>query len=375
MGSHTQSLPRSTGRDPVLDMMRGVGIVLMVNGHSGSPVVRYIYLFHMALFFMLSGFLVRPAASEDTAHLGHFLLSKIKTLWLPFVVANTCFTVLNNLFLQLNILTTDPRIVQLPGNITHAPITLKDVVGRTLHWAVFDGGTQLGGALWFNQVLFQISVVYILLDFAFKKLLPRLPVLVAQGVTAAVLLAGGFAASRAGWNVQGLGIAASCYSLFYLGQLLRHLPRQFPKPALAVCCVASFGVLAFLSQFGWVSLVDNQYINPAFLLSTSLAGWALVYSGCSLLCAVAPVRAALCYLGRATMPVVALHFLAFKLVTWIGLAVTGGENYLLAVFPVYFTGGAWWLAYTVVGLLVPLIFRELFRKIASKIIKKGPKTA
>ena len=37
--------------------MRGIGIVLMVLGHSGFPGTDFIYLFHMALFFMLSGWL------------------------------------------------------------------------------------------------------------------------------------------------------------------------------------------------------------------------------------------------------------------------------------------------------------------------------
>ena len=44
-------------RDPVIDSMRGIGIVLMVLGHSGFPGTDFIYLFHMALFFMLSGWL------------------------------------------------------------------------------------------------------------------------------------------------------------------------------------------------------------------------------------------------------------------------------------------------------------------------------
>lgn len=43
-------------RDAVLDAMRGIGIVLMVVGHSGFGGTSFIYLFHMALFFMLSGY-------------------------------------------------------------------------------------------------------------------------------------------------------------------------------------------------------------------------------------------------------------------------------------------------------------------------------
>ena len=78
-------------RDAVLDAMRGIGIVLMVVGHSGFAGSDFIYLFHMALFFMLSGYFFRPAA--DAKALGRFCRRRVVTLWLPFVAANTAFTV------------------------------------------------------------------------------------------------------------------------------------------------------------------------------------------------------------------------------------------------------------------------------------------
>ena len=77
---------------------------------------------------------------------------------------------------------------------------------------------------------------------------------------------------------------------------------------------------------------------------------------------------ALAYLGRATMPIVILHFLSFKLVTWLGLLATGGEPYLLAAFPIYFTGGAWWLAYTAAGLVLPLAANAVYKKIKNTVL-------
>ena len=76
----------------------------------------------------------------------------------------------------------------------------------------------------------------------------------------------------------------------------------------------------------------------------------------------------LAYLGRATMPIVILHFLSFKLVTWLGLLTTGGEPYLLAAFPIYFTGGAWWLAYTAAGLVLPLAADAVYKKIKNAVL-------
>ncbi len=258
-------------RDPVIDSMRGIGIVLMVLGHSGYPGTDFIYLFHMALFFMLSGWLFSLRGGPV-----HFIKRKAVTLWLPFVLANTAFTVLNNLFLKLNILTSDERILQVPGNAVTTPVTVKDVIGRTVHWCVFDGGTQLGGAMWFIQALFQVSILYALVEFILQRLLHGADTLLPQGLFSGVLLWLGWRCGLAGWNVWGLGIAASCYCLFYLGTVLRRTTREsIPAYQRGIFAAAAFAVLLILGQLGSVGLAGNGYSSPIFLLVTSLAGWVL----------------------------------------------------------------------------------------------------
>ena len=354
-------------RDPVLDSMRGIGIVLMVLGHSGFAGTDFIYLFHMALFFMLSGWFFSLRGG-----LGRFVKRKVLTLWLPFVAANTAFTVLNNLFLRLNILTTDERILAIPGNVVTTPTTLKDVIGRTVHWCVFDGGTQLGGAMWFVQALFQISILYAVLNVLLKKWLHDIDTLLPQGVISLVLLSVGWHCSRAGWNVWGLGIAASCYCLFYLGTVLRRFARADVKPLhRAALAAGAFVLLLILGQFGSVGLAGNGYTSCLFLLAASLAGWVLVREAACLAASLPRLSAALAYLGRATMPIVILHFLSFKLVTWLGLLATGGESYLLAAFPTYFTGGAWWLAYTAAGLALPLAANAAYQQVRKAFLLGG----
>lgn len=352
-------------RDPVIDSMRGIGIVLMVLGHSGFRGTDFIYLFHMALFFMLSGWLFSLRGGPV-----HFIKRKAVTLWLPFVLANTAFTVLNNLFLKLNILTSDERILQVPGNAVTTPVTVKDVIGRTVHWCVFDGGTQLGGAMWFIQALFQVSILYALVEFILQRLLHGADTLLPQGLFSGVLLWVGWRCRLAGWNVWGLGIAASCYCLFYLGVVLHRVQHPHGPARGALCCAGAFVVLLVLGQFGSVGLAGNSYPGPLYLLAASLAGWMLVYEGAHLLARVPAVSGAFSALGRATMPIVILHFLAFKPVTWLGLLATGGESYLLAAFPIYFTGGAWWVAYTAAGLALPLLAYAVWVRL-KKAVRRG----
>lgn len=287
------------------------------------------------------------------------------------MAANTIFTIFNNLFLNLNILTGDSRILELPGNQVTDPVTLKDIVGRTVHWCLFDGGTQLGGALWFVQALFQISILYAVVEFALRKVLHLQDTLTAQGLVSGVLLLLGWHCSRTGWNVWGLGIVASGYCLFYLGMLAHRIGQPARKPCMrAVLAIAAFAVLLALLPFGSVGLAGNQYPHWLFLLAASAAGWVLVYEIAHLAALRPMLGRVLAALGRATMPIVILHFLSFKLVTWLGLLATGGEPYLLAAFPTLFTGGAWWLAYTAAGLVLPLLVYQPYRAVKQSILCK-----
>ena len=83
-------------RDPVLDSMRGIGIVLMVLGHRGVPWFRlYLFIPHGAVFYA-QRVVFHPG--ESAHRLARFAKRKVVTLWLPFVAANTVYTLLTNLF-------------------------------------------------------------------------------------------------------------------------------------------------------------------------------------------------------------------------------------------------------------------------------------
>lgn len=74
----------SDTRIPTLDILKGVGVYLVIMGHLYNPeqvgqgVWDWIYSFHMPLFFMISGYLFRKKTFKS------FFLNKIKTIWLPY---------------------------------------------------------------------------------------------------------------------------------------------------------------------------------------------------------------------------------------------------------------------------------------------------
>lgn len=198
--------------------------------------------------------------------------------------------------------------MQVPGNAVTTPVTVKDVIGRTVHWCVFDGGTQLGGAMWFIQALFQVSILYALVEFILQRLLHGADTLLPQGLFPACCCGW---AGAAGWPDGTCG-AGHCGQL-----LLPVLPGHGPAAHDAgkhtdvpawYFAAAAFAVLLILGQLGSVGLAGNGYSGPIFLLLASLAGWVLVREAACLTAPLPCVRAVLAYLGRATMPIVILHF-------------------------------------------------------------------
>lgn len=67
------------GRDRTLDIVKGIGIVLVVLGHTSNILHNWIYSFHMPLFFMLSGMF-----HKNEKNYKEFLDKKIKSLLVPY---------------------------------------------------------------------------------------------------------------------------------------------------------------------------------------------------------------------------------------------------------------------------------------------------
>lgn len=82
------------GRNYWLDVAKGITIILMVLGHSSIPdgLSRFIYAFHMPLFFISSGWVT----NFTKYNIVDFILHKARTLLLPFIIYSAIVLVLIN---------------------------------------------------------------------------------------------------------------------------------------------------------------------------------------------------------------------------------------------------------------------------------------
>lgn len=88
---------KDSSRNQIIDIAKGIGILLVVYGHCGLPFSGSLILyFHMPLFFFLSGWTFKE---NDTVK--DFIIKRIRRLYLPFVLINAFFLFLNPILFSM----------------------------------------------------------------------------------------------------------------------------------------------------------------------------------------------------------------------------------------------------------------------------------
>jgi len=68
-----------------IDFLRGICLIAIVVGHMGVPELkRYVYVFHLPVFFILAGFFF---GSSETLGAKPFLKKKLSQLIVPYYVS------------------------------------------------------------------------------------------------------------------------------------------------------------------------------------------------------------------------------------------------------------------------------------------------
>ena len=340
-------------------------------GHCGLPVTHFVYLFHMAIFFIASGYCYKASNSLDYQSTIHYIKRKFAFLWLPYVLWMAIYSILNNFFIRINVYTDNPLLMKyVSGDYidTTRYWTVVDVLKNIIKAFLLHGYTQIGGALWFLATLFEISVGYslisLILNLIFKK--DEKKVFITQWIIAIVLLCLGFICYKTKNSFAGIDKVFSYYSLFHGGYSIKK-HRRSCKERNTMYHIAIFAVsltiLIIMNDFGTIALNKNSYVNPIYFLIVSFTGWQFLYEiAYCLQKFIIPTKIFVC-IGQNTLAVVILHFLCFKIVSYIGVLINHQPLFLVAAFPVLFGDDVWWMAYMTVGIAIPVCLSILWASV------------
>lgn len=159
--------------------------------------------------------------------------------------------------------------------------------------------------------------------------------------------------------------------IFYVGHLFRHHENLLVSTKQRLACAAlAFTLIPVATKYGLMARLQAGNINnenPLVLLFVATVGCLGVYSLSALL-ARTPVRRIMECIGNYSFSIMALHFLSFKIVSWLVCMAEGLDVSRIADFPVITSSGGWWIAYLVAGIALPMLATYITMRIKRQLL-------
>lgn len=332
-------MPNST-KNNYISIAKALGIILMVVGHSGCPTAigKFIYLFHMPLFFVCSGYFFKEIS--DWPSLFVFYRKRIKGLYLPYLKWSLLFLLLHNTF----------RYLHITGSVIYQK---EDYVRQFLKMIAMTDYELLIRPFWFIKELLLTSLIVAAISFFTSRLSikKRSVLLFMIALISSVI-------SKLLPPIPLIGdcsVLCLCILYYYTGILLykykHHILLTYTTMTLSFCIV-------LIGSIFFVGNIDMRFTNiynqiPYFLLS--ITGVVMVLCISQKLETIKNVSL-LYYLGNHTMPILALNLLALKLGNLLKIWIYEMPIEKLSSYTIiYENNSLFWLIYTAIGVLIPLI--------------------
>lgn len=247
----------SDKRNSVIDIYKGIGIMLMLMGHVGfGDVSSHIaHAFHMPMFFFISGFLFRE---EKDRNIKKWIQQKSKSLLYPYFV----FGILNYIvYVFLCFLRNDTISLSPMGHLL---------------WVNTTG--MASGSLWFLTAFLVSNILFCIVNHIVKKIWMR------HIVILGISFLGIFTASYLPFRLPyALDAGMIGTGMQYVGYLMRkemnrkNIKRIFNLSVVEtmVACVI-FSILILLN--GEINMRNGLYHNILLFWINAIAGSVLIYN-------------------------------------------------------------------------------------------------
>ena len=227
-----------------LDCVKGFGILLVILGHiyAWNPdinrgiIVTWIYSFHMPLFFIVSGMLIKYKYNNNTKE---FIISKVKHILIPYIIFSLCNSIINIILYGFNINSF-----------------ILDIVYTF---------TLIGVDMWFLQVLFLSEVIFILLKRFIKNKYIRMCFISMLFITSL------FITKEDRFLLQYSSRVFISLGFIEIGYILMNLIKE--KKISNILLIILLGIQIILSKYnGYVDLNNLVFNNKILYVVNSVIG-------------------------------------------------------------------------------------------------------
>ncbi len=335
-----------------ISIAKAIGIILMVMGHSGCPDVlsRFLYMFHMPLFFICSGYFFKEIT--DTIMLKSFYQKKVKGLYLPYLKWSLLFLILHNLFFQIDIYNS------LSHSYIYSATDFFNQLARTIFMIDFE---LLIRPFWFIKELLLASFLIATISYLRTKSYPKL----SNELLLLIMLFVTMGCKFANLNLHIIGdcsVLTLSAVYFYSGIAFRKYEHRIPNN---LSTTGFTFLVTLICSFYFIGDIDMRYTTTSNLIPYCL----ISFSGVIMTFNVSkwlnnkPINTCFYYIGNNTMPILALNLLALKIGNLIKIFIFNLPVEKLSSYTIiYEYNSIFWILYTIIGITIPLICHFTYRK-------------
>lgn len=310
-----------------VSIAKAIGIILVVAGHCiDGKITNFIYLFHMPMFFMISGYLFTSGKNIRI-----YVKRKIQAIYVPYVICNVFFLILHNAFFDIGFYKEGILNLQKLDFVSF----VKDVIGiiSLTHME------QVTAPTWYLRVLLISSIIFMLLN----KYVNRKKHIIIM-LTLYILVYFLYYRNLINNSITIYSTLILLAVVFmYWGKIYKIIENkiQYRKSYI----ILSFISLMTMNEFGHINIVSIEWENPVFLLLSAFLGTFLVF-GISSMLEKTKLKNVMVLVGNHTLIILLLHCAVFKIINlihcYIGgnvrlYAIANADSFLWAVF--YIAGG------------------------------------
>lgn len=341
------------------NILKGIGAFCVVLGHCAMPVQNFVYLFHVPLFFFISGYMYNEQKYGDAPY--DNLKGRMKS-WVKYVALYIVYILLHNVFGYYDMLRIDEPLY-----------TKAQMVEQMAYAVIGDGNELLAGPLWFVPVLvigsaFMGFVIYYsrMLEDRFKS--KKIKFLF-QGIVIGCSSIVGYLMIAYGWDLPAhMQIAFAVQPYFWAGYLLRNYMSDLEKYIKYWVGIILFLLLAIYSRDHLYSLVDG-YVSPIMYL-TAFMGFYVCMCLAKGICVLQKsnyLRSLFVKMGQASFLLMGTHFMIIRGID----RIYAGYHQDISMMYEHYLGNHNMLIplYLVLGIGLPLLLQAFWNRLSKGVAK------
>jgi fucose 4-O-acetylase-like acetyltransferase len=330
-------------------------------GHCGSPLLPFVYLFHLPLFFFVSGYFYKEKYTKDGVK---FVKQRIKTLWLPYVKYGIIFVLLHNFFIDIHVY--DPIINEEWMDIY--PYTGLDVLKSLLLVLSFQQPELMPGPIWFVVVLFFAMIVLFISNKTVSFFPQKKQILIILLISILSGALGCYFLSIERIFRFRFEVALLIQPIIFAGFICHRywsVVTKYINLITGTIFLILLIVYAYVADFK-IDISSCNIENPLIFYTSALFGICFCLCLSHYFNKVTYFKKIIGYTGENSFHIMALHFLSFKIISYIYVIVYEKPIYMIAEFP-YIKESNWWVLYTIAGVVLPLTAIGLLRIIGKNV--------